>query len=71
MRGYRKRDVIAWMNQEFVEDYDFEAYLDIDELLGTSHIIPQRESVDPIRDLTLNYQRNIFQSHRTNLGNNK
>lgn len=40
--------MISWMSQEFVEDCDFEAYLDIDEHVGTSHIIPQRESVDPI-----------------------
>lgn len=43
VRGSRKRDVISDMDQELFEDYDFEAYLDIDDIdehIGTSHIIP-------------------------------
>ena len=30
LEGYQKRQAIAWRNQEFLEGYDFEAYLDMD-----------------------------------------
>lgn len=54
-RGCRKRVVIAWMNQDLLEGYAFEGYLDVDWHLWTSHIILQSASSDHIQDLGLDY----------------